>query len=541
MSDIYVIGHRNPDTDSIVSAIAYAHLKRLQGVDAKAGRLGGVNSETEYLLKRFNFEEPINLFSAKSILKDLDLDKPFLVSADTTIKEALGMMIHDREQRSIFVADADKQLEGIVSIDDLTALWTFDDDRLKELVASSSLEDIIRTLQAEVIYEGEHFLSDGEVNFFPGFETPINRRSIVIVNNAPDIQRRCLDHKIALMIIVGEKWVDELTLKKAKDNKIPIIATRLSPLMVSQLIFQAPSIKMIMTPKEDIMTFSSRNTIDEAQAKMASSHFAAHPVLDHHGHIVGSLGRHHLLDYKRKQFILVDHNEYSQSIADIEYGEIIEVVDHHRFGGLETVSPISITTMQVGATATIIALKYREANAEITKEMAGLLLGAILADTMNFKSPTTTHIDKEVAKELASISGVDYDELYAGLVMSGESILDKRNVEIVYNDFKDFDISGIKLGIAQTTCRSADEFSKVKDKMEVYLSELCLMNKYDILVVMFTMASGSGSYFLCDGEKKDTFYKAMGILDEESYAAEVISRKKQVLPRIIAYLEKGNA
>lgn len=535
---VYIIGHKNPDTDSIVSAIAYAALKKAMGIDAVAARLGGVNSESEYLLKRFGFDEPLNMFSAKTILKELDLDKPYLVSKELTIKEALELMLKDTAHRSIYVADSERHLEGIVAIDDLTALWTFDDQKLKEMVASATLDSIVKTLDAEVILDGRYF-SDGTIDFFPNYESKINKHSIVIVGNTPEIQRRCLDEKIALLIIVGESWVDDHTLKKAKDKNIPIIATRLSPLAVSQLIYQAPIVGTIMTPKEKIMSFSTRDTVDEAQARMSSSHFSSHPVLNHTGQIVGSLGRHHLLDYDKKRFILVDHNEMSQSINDIEYGEVVEVVDHHRFGGLETSGPINITTMQVGATCTIIALKYKENNITIPKDMAGLLLGGILADTLAFKSPTTTDLDYAVAKDLERISGVMAEELYEGLVESGESLLDKRNIEIVYNDFKEFDISGLKVGISQTTCKSADEFKQVKGKMVIYLSELCMMNKYDILVVMFTMASGSGSYFLCDGLKKETFLKAMtGIIDEDGYAPEVVSRKKQVLPRIVEVLER---
>lgn len=537
---IYIIGHKNPDTDSIVSAIAYSKLKNALGIDAIAGRLGGVNSESEYLLKRFEFDEPLNLFSAKCILKELDLDKPYLVSPLLTIKEALDLMLSKKNHQSIFVADEENHLEGIVAIDDLTALWTFDDEKLKEMVASASFENIVKTLQAQIMYDSQRYFTDGTVIFYPNYETEITKHSIVVTDNSPEIQRKCLDERIALMIVVGESWVDERTLKKAKDSAISVIATKLSPLLVSQLIFQAPTVNTIMTPKERVISFSSRNTVDEAQLKMASSRFNSHPVLDHKGQIIGSIGRQHLLEYEKKRFILVDHNEASQSINDIEYGEIVEVVDHHRFGGFETSGPINITTMQVGATCTIIALKYKENNVTIDKNMAGLLLGGILADTLNFKSPTTTDLDIAIAKDLESIAGCQADELYEGLVASGESLLAKRNIEIVYNDFKEFDLSGLKVGIAQTTCKSDDEFYQVRDKMSVYLSELCMMNKYDILVVMFTIASGSGSFFMCDGPKSDVFKKAMsGIIDDNGYAPEVVSRKKQVLPRIVDVLEHG--
>ena len=536
---IYVIGHKNPDTDSIVSAIAYANFKKELGFDAVAGRLGGVSSETEYLLKKFGFDEPINLFSAKCILKEINLDNAYLIDKSLTIKEALDLIVGGIN-RSIFISDKEKHLEGIVSVDDLTDLWTSSEDKMAEMLSTASFDDIVKTLKADVIYRDEHFIINGKLDFYPTYETKIHKGAIVVVNNSPEIQRHCLDEKISLLVIVGESWIDDVTLKKAKDNHVSVISTRLSPLAVSQLIFQSPSVENIMTPKEKVISFSTRDTVDEASVKMSKSRFHAYPVLNHKGQIVGSIGRYHLLNYEKKRFILVDHNEVSQSINDIDYGEVIEVVDHHRFGGLETINPVTITTMVVGATCTIVAMKYLDSKVELTKNMAGLLLGGIIADTMSFKSPTTTQIDIDMAHRLEEISGCTIKELSEGLIASSESILNKRNIDIMYSDFKEFTIHGLKLGLSQTQVKSFEEFEKIKEKLSEYIDEVCTTQKYDLLLVMFTIPNGSGSYFLYSGNKKALVEEAFeGIMDENNYAPEVVSRKKQVLPRIISVLERN--
>ena len=536
---VYVIGHKNPDTDSIVSAIAYANLKNALGVKAVAGRLGGVSSETEYLLKRFGFEEPLNIFTAKSIIKEIDIDDAYLLSPDSTIKEALDLIALGNN-RSVFIANNDKTLEGVIATDDFTKIWTSGDEDLAKMLKVAEFKDITKVLEADVIYEDEHLLCDGIVDFFPTFETKIHPHSIVVTNNSPEIQRYCLNEKIALLVIVGESWIDDVTLKKAKDMHVSVIATKLSPLNVSRLIYQVAKISKIMTPKEKVISFSTRDTVDEAGYQMTKSRFHAYPVLNHHSQIVGSIGRYHVLNSQKKRFILVDHNEMSQSLNDLEPSEIIEIVDHHRFGGLETNNPVEITTMVVGATATIVAHKYFENNVEMSQNMAGLLLGGIIADTMNFKSPTTTNFDIEMAKRLEKMAKVKMSEIFEGLINASESILNKRNIEIVYNDFKEFEIHNLHVGLAQTQIKNKDEFFKVKDKMEDYLNEVCAMQKYDLLGVMFTMQSGSGSYFLEAGDHRGIIAKAFNdIMQEDEYAPEIVSRKKQVFPAIIALLEKN--
>lgn len=534
---VYVIGHKNPDTDSIVSAIAYAQLKTKQGIEAVAGRLGGVSSEAEYLLKRFGFDDPVNLFSAKCVLKDIEIDEPNLIPDTLTIKEALDLVVSGRN-RSMMVASEDRKLLGVVANDDFNSVWSSSDEYLKDMMSTIGFDDLVKTLEAQVIYQNEKYTPSGYVDFFPSYTTTIHQNSFVVTNNSPEIQRRCLESNVAVLVICGESWIDDLTLERAKANRISVISTQLAPLSVSRLIFQAVKVKHIMTPETKVVSFKTRDTVDEVSQLMTKSRYHSYPVLNHHGQIVGSVGRFHLLNYSKKQFILVDHNEMSQSINDIEAGEIIEIVDHHRLGGLETTNPIHITTMIVGATATIITLKYMEYNIEIDKQMAGLLLGGIIADTMNFKSPTTTKIDIETAHKLEALSGVSIDELSEGLINSSESILNKRNIEIVYTDFKEFEFHNLKVGLAQTQVKSLEEFLKVKDKVSEYLEEVCTIQKYDFVTVMFTIPNGSGSYLLTNGRRADIVEKAFkDLMIDNNFVPEVVSRKKQVLPKIIEVVE----
>lgn len=536
---VYITGHKNPDTDSITSSIAYANYKRELGVNAIAGKIGPVGSEAEYLLERFGFEEPTTLFTAKSTIRDIDIDKAQIKPKTITVKEAMDVVVK-KNNMGIIVADKENHLEGIVGVDDLTSLLSSDDASMVEIMSKVKLDDLVKTLEGEIIHDIKEFKTCGVIDFFPGFDTKITSASIAITSNNPEIQRHCINEKVACLVVVGENWIDSLTLSKAKENGVAVVHTSLSPLSVSRLVFQAISIEHVMVTKDKIITFNLSDNVDEASAKMAKTRFRSYPVVDENGKVMGTISRYHLLNYQKKQFILVDHNEVKQTIDDIEEGEVIEIVDHHRLGGIETINPISITTMVVGATCTIIARKYMESNIKLTKEMAGLLQGGIIADTLNFKSPTTTKIDIDTAKELEKISGVPMEELHEGLVNSSGSILNKKTIDVIYGDFKEFNINNNKVGLSQTPCKTEEEFNTIKPIVLDYIEKECESQKYDIMMVIFTNPNASGSYILCAGKKKDKVldgFRELKLMVGE-YAPNVISRKKQVLPEIIKILER---
>ena len=331
---IYVIGHKNPDCDSIVSAIAYSNLKRELNENVVACRLGPCNSETKYLLKKFNFEQPELIYTAKCQLKEIDMDDTVLVTVNYTMKQALDEILK-RKNKGVFVVDDNKKLLGIVSISDLTSLWTNKPDVLKNLMSKASIENITQTLKGEIYNRSTSFKTNGNVFLLPSLSDNGQdyKDGIVIVGNNPDIQRFLIDAKAALVIVCGEDWVDNVTLTKAIESDVSIIHTTLSALDCSQVIFQSPSVKEVMS--EDVIFFKNTETVEEVSNRMAKTRFRTYPVLNEKGEVINAVSRFHLFNYEKKRFILVDHNEMSHSINDLEYGEILEIVDHHRFGGIE--------------------------------------------------------------------------------------------------------------------------------------------------------------------------------------------------------------
>ena len=529
---IYIFGHKNPDTDAIVSAVAYAQYKKAQGINAVAGRIGSVAPETEYLLERFKFDDPVMLFTAKSILKEIDMDKAALADKKMTMKEALDKVIR-LKNRGLIVVDKKKKLEGIVTLDDLTYMWTKTDEQLESIIRTIEVDNIVKTLEGELVLRGDRPLS-GKMHMFPSLKSNVEDDSIVLLRNEDDKMQYCLELGASLLVICTSSPISERIMKLAKDAGASIVTTELTPLYITRLIYQTPTIENIMIKKAKIDYFSINDTVDEASKKIAKSRHRSYPVLDDEGRVVGAISRYHLFNYQKKQLILVDHNEKKQSIDDIDEGIVLEIVDHHRFDGFRSDNPINITTMPIGATATIVANMYlNNSSVKLNKNMAGLLLGAILSDTMNFKSPTTTSVDVEAAAKLVKISGVDPDELFKSIIEHADSLLGKRLIEIVYNDFKEFTIDGNRVGLAQAVCKSRDEYYKIRDDLQKYLDDSCKSGGYDLMAIMLTLANGSGSYILSSGEKKkvvrDGFKR-----NEEGFVSGLVSRKKQLLPGIIS-------
>ena len=304
---------------------------------------------------------------------------------------------------------------------------------------------------------------------------------------------------------------------------------------ITRLIYQTPAIEYIMIPKEKIDFFNINDTVDEASKKIAKSRHRSYPVLDNEGKVVGAISRYHLFNYEHKEFILVDHNEKKQAIDDIDEGIVTEIVDHHRFGGFESDNPISITTMAVGATATIISNKFFSQNVPLEPKLAGILLGAIVSDTMNFRSPTTTPIDIETAKKLEAICGVTGEELSKGMIDHSESLLNKRHIEIVYNDFKEVTIDDNKVGLSQAVCKSKEEYDALKVDLSRYMEDACKSGGYDLMAIMLTNPNGSGSYVLSAGSRKNVVKDAFAI-KKDGFVEGLVSRKKQLLPGLIAAL-----
>lgn len=526
---VYVFGHKNPDTDSIVSAIAYSQFKKKQGLDAIACRLGSINNETEFLLEKFGFEDPKRIYTARSLLNEIELDKVTLVSKDITMEKALEKILKIKT-KVLMVADKQKHLLGLVSLDDLTYMWTKTDKELENIIKQIEIKNILETLQGTLVVEGSNILS-GKMHVFPTLRSNVEENSIVVSRNEDDKIGYSLELGASLVIVVTSSPISKTIVNKAKECNATIITTTLSPLSVTRLIYLTPTIEHVMSKKDKIIYFDDDETVQEATKKITKSRHRSYPVLNDDGKIIGGLSRFHLINYQKKKLILVDHNEYKQSIDNIEDGEVLEIVDHHRLGGFESDNPLSIITKPVGSTSTIIAEMFFENEISINKKLAGLMLGGIISDTMNFYSPTTTQTDKDIAKKLEKLSGINSDDLSKEMVEHSESLLSKRFIEIVYDDFKEFNIDGVKVGLSQATCKSRKEFDKIKKDLQTYLDDSCKSGSYELMIIMLTNPNGSGSYVLSAGNRKEIVNELFKI--KNNYVDNLLSRKKQLLPAVI--------
>ena len=530
-NSVYVFGHKNPDTDSIVSAIAYSEFKKQQGINAIPGRLGSVNNETEFLLEKFGYDDPVRMYSARSLLKEINMDKAVIVDKNTTMNDALARILKTKN-KALFVADKQKHLEGLISLDDLTYMWIKTDKELESIIKTIKIDNILRTLEGQIVIRGNRGLS-GKMHVFPSLKSNVEDDSIVLIRNEDDKIQYCLDIGASLIVVVTSSPISKQVIQMAKDADATIITTALSPLSVTRLIYQTPTVEAVMAKKEKVIYFDDDENVQEASKKIMKSRHRSYPVLDDEGKIIGALSRYHLLNHKKKQMILVDHNEYKQSIDDIDDGEILEIIDHHRFGGFESENPINIITKAVGSTSTIIAEKFFENKYTVSKKLAGLMLGAIISDTMNFNSPTTTKTDKEIAKKLEKISGVKSNELSKQMIEHSDSLLSKRFIEIVYDDFKEFNLDGIKVGLSQASCKSKNEFDAIKKDLQSYLEDSCKTGSYELMIIMLTNPNGSGSYLLSAGNKKRILNDMFKNELKDNYVKGLLSRKKQLLPKVI--------
>ena len=538
---VHIIGHKNPDTDSIVSAIAYAQLKQKLGINAIACRLGELNPETDFVLKKFQVPEPVYIQNARVKLYDVPFDEPLLLKKDDTIKEAwdrMGM----RSTSALFVVDEAQKLIGVVSLSDMTNILMSDKgEKPISLMKNTSCENIRKVLQGEFLYECDAYRTNGRIHILCSRNAEYSdisyRDSIVVVNDDLKLQKRALSDGAGCMILVDVDIISQGIIRMAKEANCTIIKTPLNMFQVARSMYRSPSVKLIM--KRKIISFNNHAYIDDVYKQMSKSRFRSYPVVNNQGVVLGSISRYHLLNYQKKKFILVDHNELSQSIDDLKEAEILEVVDHHRIGDVETTTPIRFRNEIIGSTVSIIARMYKEAGLVPEVKTAAIMCCAIISDTMNFNSPTTTPIDKELARELAAIAGIELDAMAKEMFGAVATIKGRTMSEILYNDFKEYNIDGKRIAIGQINIADEQEIVNVQDEIRAYMEKINEINKSDLLMMCFTAADGSGSNLVFIGTLSylvDEAFKE-DIMDELYFVDGVISRKKQIIPTLSKCLE----
>lgn len=546
MSDlVYVSGHRNPDTDSICSAIAYSYLLNATNkYNAVPVRLGEINRETEYVLKRFGVEHPVLLKTVKQKVEDLNYDKVTVFSKDLTLKTA-WFLLKQQNLKSAPILDEYGQLLGLLSTSNIIEGYMdqWDSEVLKK--AKTPVENVIDTLEANVIYLNESLkVVEGDIHIaaMSGSEAKkrIHENDVVIVGgDRSDDLEELISVKPSLIVLTGSLTADENVVKKCEEQGISIISTPFNTYQTSQQIVQAIPVEYVMI-KGDIKTFSTDDTLDYMKEVMSETRYRGYPVIDLNNRCVGSISRFALLKGLRKKVILVDHNERGQSIPGIEEADILEIVDHHRVADIQTVGPLLFRGEPLGSTATIVTKIFDELDVEMPSHIAGLLLGAVVSDTLLFKSPTCTPVDTKIAKKLAEIAGVDIQEFAMEMFKAGTSLVGKTVDEIFNQDFKKFSFDNLQVGVAQVNSMDIEGFLPYKKDMLDYMNKFAEDNNLEFTLLLLTDIINANSEIFVGGPRPELVEKAFNVQLTECQGtlAGVISRKKQVVPAITAVMSE---
>jgi len=537
---IYITGHKNPDTDSICSAISYAELKkRLGHTNAKAIRLGSVSKETQFALDHFNVKAPDLMESMKAQIADLNFGPKEVVLPSDSIKKAWDL-IKDSDSKTLSVVDEDGKLIGIASQSTITSSYMDIWDNAAIQKSNTKMASMIETLSAKPVYlvdDGAELKGKIVVSaMLPDSSEPfIEQGDIVICGDRIDTQEMIIKNKAALMVVTGSLPVSKEIVEKAKAVNCSIISTPYDTFTASRLVPLSVPVGYVMSA-DKLISFRLDDTIEDVKDVMLDTRFRSYPVLDSENKVVGNISRYHLIAPNKKKLILIDHNEKGQSVNGREDAEILEIIDHHRIADIMTTNPIFYRCEPVGCTATIVTNMYYENGLEPTKEIAGLLCSAIISDTLLFKSPTSTPADKAAVKKLAAIAGIDPVKYAKEMFKAGSSLAGKSAEDIFNQDFKEFNLGDLKLGVSQISTMDVEGLNPVKPELISLMQNKAKGENFHLLILMLTDILEGGSELIVIGDRKDIAEKAFDVKipGDTVYIPGMMSRKKQVIPPLTA-------
>ncbi|MEG2000772.1 MAG: putative manganese-dependent inorganic diphosphatase [Evtepia sp.] len=545
--DIIVIGHKNPDTDSICSAIAYAELKnKISDKVHRPQRAGDLNKESKYVLDRFQVEYPPLIDDVRTQVSDIDMKKVEGIKGDISLRKAYSTM-KELNTFTLAVTTEDNHLEGLITVGDIAAsdMDVYDNRIVSK--ANTSYQNIVETLDGEVL-AGEigGFFSEGKVSI--GASTPdvmedyVSKNDLVIIGNRFESQFFAIESGISCMIVSIDTVVSPTIIKRAEARGCIIISTPYDTYTVARLLNQSMPIKFFMS-SEHLLTFHMDDYTSEIKEVMAKSKHRYVPVLNDRGEYVGLVSKQSFLDMKRKQVILVDHNEKSQAVDGIAYAEILEIIDHHRLGSIETINPVFFRNQPLGCTATIISKMYEENKIEIPPNIAGLLCSAIISDTLMYRSPTCTDEDKATAEQLAQIAGLDVFELAQEMFAAASDLKERSSQDIFYQDYKRFSAAKVTFGVGQITSMNASDLDEIKPKMNEFMETKIKKSSMDMLFFMLTNIIDESTILLYKGpnakECLESVYD-MEIPEDGVLIRGMVSRKKQLIPDLIEAIQMDN-
>ena len=541
---VYVVGHKNPDTDSICSAIAYAHLKKqLTGNEYVARRAGQINEETHYVLKKFKVDPPDLLSNVKLQVKDMDIHKMEGVEPNVSIKDTWEKMKEQNVKTLPILKD--EELVGVISTGDIaTSYMEVYDNRILSS-AKTQYRNIVKTLDGTLITGNEHgYFTKGKVTIAASnpdlMEEFIEKDDLVILGNRYESQSCAMDIDASCLVVCQGAEVSEELIQRAEEQSIVIISTPHDTFTAARLINQSIPVKHFMT-KTPLVTFQMNDYVEDIKEVMTKKKFRDFPILDRHGRFKGLISRRRFMDVSKKKVILVDHNEKSQAVDGIEEAEIVEIIDHHRLGSIETMGPVFFRNQPVGCTATIVCQMYEESGVKITPTIAGLLCAAIISDTLLFRSPTCTKVDEKAAKKLSKIAGIDMEQMAGEMFKEGSNLQGKTADEICFQDFKQFTVNDTVFGVGQINSMNKEELAEIREIIEPHLPKVLEEQNLQMIYFMLTDILDESTELICCGNNaKEYIIDAFDLKEgtDKIILKGVVSRKKQLIPTLVGALQQ---
>ena len=543
---VVVIGHRNPDTDSICSAIAYAELKnRTSTLVCEPRRAGKMNQETEFVLKKFGVTPPRMCTDVNPKIRDVDYREMPGIPGSTSLRRAWKIM-RDQQIDTLSITSADNELEGIITVKDLATanMDVFDTAVLAK--SRTSYKNILETLNGTmVVGNADAVCATGHIKIGTAtpelLESSVEKGDIVILSNRYESQLCAIEKEASLLIICNGAKVGRTIQRIADETGVAIMTTPVDTYAAGKLISQCAPISYYMT-RDNILKFTLVTPVADVLRVMAKVRHRYFPILDEEGKYCGMVSRRNVIALRKRRIILVDHNEATQAVEGFDQAEILEIIDHHRIGSLETSGPVYFRNQPVGCTATIITQMYDENGVDIPPQIAGLLLAAILSDTLAFRSPTCTPVDENAAKRLAKIAGVDIEEFSTEMFEAGEKLDGKTPEEVFLQDFKVFMCGDIRFGVAQGSYMTRKNLQAAQALLQPYLEEARNKQNVEDLYMLLTDVPKEESVVICTGryaaEVLSNGFESQPAADGSWTLPGVVSRKKQFIPTMMsAYQE----
>lgn len=537
---IYIIGHKNPDTDSICAAIAYAHLKQQGGHPAIPCRAGDVNRETKFVLDYFKVPEPFLITDLKTRAKDLLNRDNVVVYPDVPLLEAWRMM-RSRGVKTLPVVDQGSHLLGLVTSGDLADKYLADLGEANSGEIQVSVENILKTLSGKLISGSseKEFKGNIVIGAKRADGLGANKHSAMVLVEDKEEQVLALQKGAAYLILTGGAQPIPEVISKIEAREIVVIQASMDTFTAARMLLTSVPVGSIMLTK-DLLTFNEDDLLDDLKKVMLRTRFRNYPVVDDENRVLGEISRYDLLNFSRKKVILVDHNELSQAVDGADEAQIIEVVDHHRVGGMQTGEPILFRNEPLGSTCTLVAKAYFEQKASISKELAGILCAGILSDTVIFKSPTCTKEDKEIANRLAEIACIEPIEFGIAMIKEGSSLKGRSAEEILVTDLKVFTVANLRMGIGQVNTMGLEEITEQKADLMSIMEATRISRGFDNVLLMVTDLLTESTTLFIVGSSPELIGEAFKteVLDSQVYLPGVLSRKKQVVPPLVKFFNQ---